>query len=503
MSKRPNILFILSDDHAVQAISALNRDGVQLNQTPHLDRLADEGGTFRNSFCNNSICTPSRASILTGKHSLQNGVLTLQDAIAKDQMTFAGLLKNAGYATALVGKWHLNNKPKDEDFDFWEVVPGQGSYYNPDYMTRQGMVRREGYVSDITTDRILAWLENGRDKEKPFLACLQFKAPHRPWMPAPRFYSLFDGHRFPEPETLHDDYSNRCEILKQNRMEIAKHMNWNSDLKVRDAGPNNHRLGNVPETHGEYEYDRMTPEQLAAWNVAYAEREAYVKNNVLTDEEFEDFAYQSYLKDYLSCVAAVDDNVGRALQYLDDRGLAEDTIVVYCADQGFYLGEHRWFDKRWIFEESMRMPLIVRWPGKIEGGTVYEPLVQNIDYAPTFLEACGVEIPGDMQGTSLLRVVEEGTEIHDELYYHYYMHGDHGVPAHDGIRTHRYKLIHFYTEKEFNLIDLERDPQELKSLHKDPAYEDVLSNMMARYEKAREIYHIPEENGPKGRFPQL
>ncbi len=500
--KRPNILFILSDDHAVKAISALNRTGQQFNQTPNLDRIAKEGAIFENSFCCNSICTPSRASILTGKHSLQNGVLTLQDALADDQVTFAGLLKASGYTTALVGKWHLHNNPKDEDFDFWEVLPGQGSYYNPDYITASGEVRREGYVTDLTTDSILDWLDKGRDKEKPFLACLQFKAPHRPWMPPARHYELYKGHTFPEPPTINDDYSKRCKVLRNNKMTMSKDMVWNNDLKVQDPGPNADRLHISGPKHSEYEWKRMTPEQLTAWDDAYRERNDYVKGRKLNDEEFKSVVYQSYLTDYLRCIAALDDNVGRALQYLDDHDLADNTIVVYCSDQGFYLGEHGWFDKRWIFEESMRMPLLVRWPGKIQPGTQYHQLVQNIDYAPTLLEACGVEVPDDMHGTSLMRIMEDDTDIHEELYYHYYLHNGHGVPAHDGIRDQRYKLIHFYTESEFNLIDLEKDPLELVSLHDDPAYTDILKNMKSRYWRAREVYDIPASHGPDWQAPE-
>lgn len=501
MTGRPNILFILSDDHAVQAISALNRNRVQLNQTPNLDRIADEGCIFENSFCCNSLCTPSRASILTGKHSLQNGVLTLTDALPDNQVTFPGLLRQAGYTTGIVGKWHLNCTPRD--FDFWEVLPGQGSYYNPDYITPAGTVRREGYVTDLTTDAMLNWLEHGRDMTKPFLACLQFKAPHRPWMPPPRHYHLYDGHAFPEPANLYDDYSNRCDVLKRNRMEIAKHMTWNTDLKVHEPGPNTDRLVMFPESHAEFEWNRMTSGQKKAWDAAYRARGEFVGSRTMSDQEFEAWAYQAYVTDYLRCVAAIDDNVGRALRYLDDSGLRDNTIVVYCSDQGFYLGEHRWFDKRWIFEESMRMPLMMRWPGRIRPRTVHSQLVQNIDYASTFLEACGVEVPTDLHGTSLLRVIDEDQIIHDDLYYHYYLHGEHGVPAHDGVRTMRHKLLHFYTQNEYNLFDLEDDPMEMRSVHADPAHAGVLADMMARYEKARERYEIPPEFGRGGKYARM
>jgi len=501
-SNRPNIVFILSDDHAVQAISALNPER-PLNRTPALDRLAREGGVFRESFCCNSICTPSRAAILTGKHSLQNGVLTLGDALADDQVTFPGLLKRSGYTTALVGKWHLNCDPRDGDFDFWEVLPKQGHYYNPDYKTRDGMIRREGYVTDISTDRMIEWLENDRDPAKPFLACLQFKAPHRPWMPPPRHYHLFDGHRFPEPPTLRDDYANRCAVLGKNEMTIARHMRFNTDLKVREPGPNADRLAMHTPKNAEWEWDRMTPAQLEAWEAAYRSRVEHVQSRRMTDSEFESWAYQTYITDYLGCVAALDDNVGRMLDWLDAQGLADDTIVVYCSDQGFYLGEHGWHDKRWIFEESMRMPLLVRWPGTIAPGSCYDALVQNIDYAPTLLEAAGLDAPPDMQGTSLLRLVDGAEAIHDDLYYHYYQHGGMGVPAHDGIRTKTTKLIHFYTEGEFNLFDLASDPFEMRSVHDDPAWAPTLSDMKARYHRARQRYAIPDEYGPGGRFSRL
>ncbi len=482
---------MMSDDHAVEAISALGKRG--LNHTPHIDRLAAAGVVFEESYCCNSICTPSRASILTGKHSLQNGVLTLRDALADDQVTFAGLLRDAGYQTAIVGKWHLHSDPKD--FDFWKVLPGQGKYYNPTYLTPEGEVTEHGYSEDLTTDTMLDWLRNSRDPDKPFMACCHFKAPHRPWMPPERHYHLFDDVVFPVPENLEDDYANRAECLKHNKLEIARHMNWNTDLKVHDPGPNRDRLNIVPHDHGEYEFDRMTPEQRNAWDKAYAKRQEDVQSRKMDDHEFTRWAYQTYLTDYLRCIQAIDDNVGRLLDWLEESGLAENTIVVYCSDQGFYLGEHGWYDKRWIFEESMRMPLIMRWPGKIEPGSRRRQLVQNIDYAPTFLEACGVDIPADMHGASLLRVIEDDQEIHDDLYYHYYMSGDHGVPAHDGVRTRRYKIVNFYETDEFNLFDLEQDPMEMVSLHNDPAHAEILQQMKERYYAARERWEIPAQFG--------
>ncbi|MGF1485473.1 MAG: sulfatase [Opitutales bacterium] len=490
-SSRPNILFLLSDDHAVQAISAL---GSRLNHTPHIDRIAAAGGVFDQSFCCNSICTPSRASILTGKHSFQNGVLTLRDAIDPAQNTFARQMRAAGYQTALAGKWHLHSEP--QDFDMWKVLPGQGKYYNPNYLVPGGTVREEGYSEDITTDTILNWLDH-RDRQRPWLACCQFKAPHRPWMPPPRHYNKFDDVEFPMPDNIRDDYANRASQLKENKMEIARHMNWNTDLKVIDPGPNRHRLNivNTDGQHGEWELDRMSDTQRAAWEKAYAARNEYVRTTELDDDAFLRFAYHAYLSDYLGCIQAIDDNVGRLLDWLEASGEADNTIVVYCSDQGFYLGEHGWYDKRWMFEESMRMPLIVQWPGKIAPGTRYDQLVQNIDYAPTFLEACGLDVPEEIHGTSLLRVIEDGTHIHDDLYYHYYMSGDHGVPAHDGVRTLEHKLIHFYERGEYNLFDLAKDPAEMASVHDDPSYADIFAEMKRRYFAARERWEVPAKHG--------
>ncbi|WP_269522564.1 sulfatase family protein [Coraliomargarita parva] len=492
MKKRPNILFMLSDDHAVGAISAC---GSKINQTPNLDRLANEGGVFNQSFCCNSICTPSRAAILTGKHSFQNGVLTLRHSLSPVPTTFIREMRNAGYETAIAGKWHLHCEP--QDFDFWKVLPGQGNYYNPEYLTAEGSVQEVGYSEDITTDTILDWIQNKRSQDKPFVACCHFKAPHRAWFPPLRHMEKYTKTTFPTPDNLADDYAGRSELLQKNEMMIARHLFWDTDLKVSDPGPNASRLDfkmkdgvvNDDELH------RMTPEERALWDEFIKRRESELQNEALDDEAFLEWVYQKYLADYLGCVASIDDNVGRLLDYLDEAGLAEDTIVVYCSDQGFYLGEHGWYDKRWMFEESMRMPLLMRWPDTIEPGSKFEQLVQNIDYAPTFLEAAGLETPADMHGTSLLRVVE-GQEIHEDLYYHYYMNRPHGVPAHDGVRTQRYKLIHFYTTGEYNLFDLEDDPTEMKSVHSDPAYAEILQAMKLRYEVARERFEIPNEFPP-------
>jgi len=491
--ERPNILFVLADDHACQAIGAY---GSVVNETPNLDRIAHGGAVFEESFCCNSICSPSRASILTGKHSHVNGQLAWEE-FDGSQTTYPKLLQAAGYATAIAGKWHLRSAPTG--FDYWQVLPGQGHYYNPDYRTPDGLVRREGYAPDITTGLILDWLDSGRDPGKPFAAMCHFKAPHRPWLPHPRFFELYADHDIPVPDSVFDDYEHRSVVLKHNKMQVNRDFFWEIDLKVKDPGPNRHRFL-PPEvwTFGPnaYEETRMTPEQREQWQAWNERRNGDISTRKYGDEELSAWALQRYLKDYLRCIAAIDENVGRLLDYLDDSGLAENTLVIYCSDQGFYLGEHGWFDKRWMFEESMWMPLLMRWPGRIAPNTRYGQMVQNIDYAPFLLEAAGLDVPDEMHGASILPVIRDGAEIHEALYYHYYDHGGHGVPRHDGVRTKRYKLVHFYSVPEFNLFDLQEDRHEMRSVHDDPAYAGVLAQMKGLYAELRERYEVPGEYGP-------
>ncbi len=491
--KKPNILFILSDDHACQAIGAY---GSIVNQTPNLDRIASEGGVFRQSFCCNSLCAPSRASILTGKHSHVNGQLTLGESFDGSQDTYPKLLQQAGYQTALVGKWHLNSEPTG--FDYWKILPGQGYYYNPDYITAEGTVRHEGFVTDLTTDFTLDWLQNQRDASRPFAMMCHFKAPHRPWQPAPRYFDLYEDAHIPEPPTLFDDYADRSDVLKQNEMQVSRDFYMDYDLKVLDAGPNADYFPKAtPGMLKGGERERMTDAQRAAWDAAYEPRNEVLRRKRLSHDEMTRWALQRYLKDYLRCIAGIDDNVGRLLDWLDESGLAEDTLVVYCSDQGFYLGEHGWYDKRWMFEESMRMPLLMRWPGVVEAGSVYEQMVQNIDYAPTLLEAAGIPVPEEMHGRSMLPVIREGKTIHTHLYYHYFDHGGHGVAKHDGVRNDRYKLIHFYTVPEYNLFDLQEDPHEMRSLHNDPAHAGLLAEMLTLYRQVRLQFQVPEQYGPE------
>ena len=472
-AKRPNILFIFSDDHAVQAISAY---GSKINKTPNIDRIADEGVIFRNSFCVNSICAPSRANILTGKHSHINGQLTNRDRFDGSQATFPQVLQKAGYHTAIYGKWHLKSEPTG--FDEWMVYPGQGHYYNPDYRTPEGIKRLIGYSVDLTTDLALDYLKSRTD-EQPFMLMCQFKAPHRQWLPGPKYHDLYADETIPEPETLFDDYQGRTSSAAQHKMGIDEHMVMTFDLMVPSEGTN--------------DWKRMTDAQKELWKSTYDARNKATQPENLTGKELVRWKYQRYIKDYLRCVAAVDENIGRLLEYLSESGLDENTIVIYCSDQGFYLGEHGWFDKRWMYEESLRMPLVMRWPGKVKPGTEVNEMIQNIDYAPTFMEIAGVTAPNDIQGHSLLPLLSEdgADDWRDSLYYHYYEHGFHGVPKHEGVRTDRYKLIHFYDVNEWELFDLEKDPQEMSSQYHNPEYTEIRKQLTKELNSLRAKYELP------------
>ena len=490
--KRPNILFVFSDDHANHAISAY---GSKINVTPNLDRIAKEGALFENSFCANSICGPSRACILTGKHSHKNGFLRNGNRFDGSQTTFPKLIQQVGYQTAIIGKWHLSSDPTG--FDHWEVLPGQGSYYNPDFIQMDGSRKRyQGYCTDIITDNALSWLKEKRDPDRPFMLMCQHKAPHRNWSPPPRYYDLYRDTDVPEPETLFDDYSGRSKLLKQNEMSLKSHFYWGHDMKFK--GDNL-----FPESfltlRGNGEYRRMTTEQKAAWDKAYEpENQAFIKKmqaGEMSDEDVLRFKYQRYIKTYLGCVQAVDDSVGQLLDYLDESGLAENTVVIYSSDQGFYLGDKGWYDKRWMFEESLQMPFLIRWPAVIDQGVKSRALIQNIDYGPTFLDMAGAEIPAEMQGQSMVPMLERqgspSAEWRDAIYYAYYENAAvHNVPVHDGVRTDRYKLMFFPRGREWNLFDLEKDPEELKSVHDDPKYDDIFAGLQQRYRDLRKFYEV-------------
>ncbi len=476
--KRPNILFIFSDDHAVKSISAY--DG-SLNQTPGIDRIAKEGAIFKNSFCANSICAPSRACILTGKHSHKNGQLGNWVRFDGSQFTFPQLMQKNGYATALIGKWHLKSDPTG--FDKWMVYPGQGRYYNPDYLTPEGKKQVMGYAPDVTTDLSIEWMKEQQKVGKPFVMMCQYKAPHRTWSPAPRHLNKYDDVTFPVPETFYDNFEGRNSDLPKHKMGIAKHMRMGYDLKVPQSMDND---------KGIFEMPRMTPEQKTAWKKAYdPKNKAFFEAN-LKGKELAEWKFQRYIKDYLRCVAAVDENVNRLQDFLKESGLEENTIVIYSSDQGFYLGEHGWFDKRWMYEESFRMPLVMKWPGKIKPGTVVNELVQNIDYAPTFLEACGIEIPEEIQGKSLLPIVtktDDKVDWRDALYYHYYdSPSEHGVAFQEGVRTDRYKLIRFYELNQWELYDLKTDKNETKNLYGNPEYSEIQKMMMKKLKEVKNNY---------------
>lgn len=501
--RQPNIVFIFSDDHALQAIGAY---GSQINQTPRIDQIARQGMVFDRSFCGNSICGPSRATVLTGKHSHLNGFMRNGDRFYGGQVTFPKLLQSAGYQTAVIGKWHLETNPTG--FDHWEILPDQGHYYNPDFIQMDGSRKRfAGYCTDLIGDKSLEWLKN-RDPNKPFLLMSQHKAPHRNWSPHPRHFGKHPLGSILPPETLFDDLANRSEMLKESEMSIAEHFYWGHDAKFH--GENefpDHFMSGI--NNGEYA--RMTESEKATWDAYYGpENDAFLQKlraGELTKEQITVWKHGRYMHDYLGCIAAVDENVGRVLDYLDENGLTENTIVVYASDQGFYLGEHGWYDKRWMFEESLGMPFLIRWPEVVKAGTRSEAMIQNIDYAPTFLEAAGITPPAEMQGTSIMPILQsEGTPPNDwrrEIYYAFYeSEGAHRVPQHDGIRSERYKAIYFPKSDEWNLFDLETDPQEMTSRHDDPDHQTILADLQQRYHALRKKYNVNSAVIPESRWQE-
>ncbi|MGB0767417.1 MAG: sulfatase family protein [Phycisphaeraceae bacterium] len=484
---RPNILFIFTDDHASQSISAY---GSRINQTPHIDRIANEGAIFLNSFCANSICGPSRASILTGLHAHANGFKDNTSRFDSSQQTFPKLLQKAGYNTAMIGKYHLWDTPKG--FDHWMILPGQGEYYNPDFITPDGKARIEGHCTNVVTDLGLDWLDNQRDRDKPFLLMLQHKAPHRTWMPAPEELPLYRDQDIPEPDTLFSKHEGKGPAAKEQMMEIDRHMFYAYDLYCpidKDEALYKYYEGKI---------GRLNEQQRAEWDKWYEpENEAFRKAKpTMSDKDIVRWKYQRYVKNYLRCIAGVDRNIGRVLKYLDEHPeLKDNTIVVYSSDQGFFLGENGWYDKRWMYEESLAMPLVVRWPGMIEPGTRIEALVQNIDYAPTFLEIAGTEPDTPMQGRSILDLFDSGAEPWREaIYYHYYEYQKfaHMVAPHYGIRTDRFSLMHFYLDKHdyWELYDLDKDPNQRKSVYTDPAYAETIKDLKKQLANLREQYQV-------------
>lgn len=491
--KKPNILFIMSDDHAYQAISAYSD---HLIKTPNIDRIANEGLLFTNACVTNSICAPSRATILTGKHTHINGKIDNNMPFDTTQVTFPQLFKKAGYQTAMFGKLHFGNNPKG--VDEFMILPGQGHYINPDFITPRGDTTITGYVTDIITDLTLGWLKDKRDKEKPFLMMYLHKAPHRPWWPSPEKFAEFTKKSFPEPPSLFDDYSNRGTAAKTAEMNLYQHMMYNHDSKVRPETIE--AMGLVEPQVKEFKngfygpYGRANADQKKQYDLVLEEINNDFKKHWpgMSFEEKMRWKFQRYMQDYLGTISSVDDNVGRVLDYLDESGLAENTVVVYTSDQGFYLGEHGWFDKRFIYDESFKTPLLIRWPNQIKPGTTNDEMVQNLDFAQTFLEIAGIDAPEDMQGESLLPLLRGNTEAwnRDAVYYHYYEYPSvHMVKRHYGIVTKKFKLVHFYYDvDEWELYDRIKDPQEMNNVYADPQYADVIKEMHEQLEALRIRY---------------
>ena len=489
---RPNILYIMSDDHAYQAISCY---GGGINKTPNLDRLAAQGVRFSNSFCTNSVCAPSRAVLLTGKYSHLNGVIDNVETFDGAQETFPKILQRGGYTTAVFGKWHLKSDPTG--FDYWNILPGQGLYYNPDFIEMGKRTRRPGYVTDLITDDCINWIRRQKSGT-PFCALLHHKAPHRNWMPDLKHLSMYEGEEIPLPGTFNDDYSTRSDAARLQEMRIADHLTLSTDLKFEPdtTGGSVSKEDRANLRDWGMMFRRLDEEQQKAWRAAYGPRNEAFRKSGLKGESLARWKYDRYIKDYLRCIASIDDNVGRVLDYLDQSGLAENTIVIYTSDQGFYLGEHGWFDKRFMYEESLRMPLLVRYPAEVRPRVSGE-MVLNLDFAPTFLDYAGASIPEEMQGESLRGVLQGKTpgDWRKSIYYHYYEYpGWHMVKRHYGVRTERFKLMHFYYDIDaWEMYDLQNDPHELNNIYADPRYAGTVAELKTELERLRRKYKDTDE----------
>ena len=499
---RPNILFVLSDDHAAHAISAY---GSKLNRTPNIDRLAADGVLFRNNFCGNALCGPSRATILTGLHSHANGFMRNGNLFDGAQRTFPQLLQQAGYTTAIFGKWHLESEP--QGFDTWAVLPGQGHYYNPDFETATGRVRKDGHVTDLTTSMAIEWLEHGRDADKPFVLMCQHKAPHREWMPAPQDLALYRDTTLPEPETLFDDYRDRIGAAAATEMQIDRDLYLHSDLMVEPTEAERTRARGK-DTWWDPMMTRLSDAQRTTFLAAFAAENAAFRRDPPKDQALVRWKLQRYLKNYLRCVAGVDRSVGQLLDWLDAHPVVKaNTIVIYSSDQGFFLGDHGYYDKRWMYEESLRMPLLLSWPGHVNGPREVTQLTQNIDFAPTFLDLAGAPVPESMHGKSLVPLLqgEQPADWRTAIYYHYYeSKATHQVPAHFGVRTSRHKLIRYY-EPEVDgveLFDLEKDPNELHSVADNPDYGELRLQLERQLQALRTQYDDTTGDLASGAFPR-
>ena len=502
LATRPNILFIMSDDHAYQAISAYSNT---LIQTPNIDRIGKEGMRFTNASVTNSICAPSRATILTGKHTHLNGKINNIMPFDTTQVTFPQLFKKAGYQTAMFGKLHFGNNPKG--VDDYMILPGQGNYINPEFITPKGNITITGYVTDIITDLTLDWLDKKRDTTKPFMMMYMHKAAHRAWWPSAEKMKEFSKKTFPEPETLFDDYANRGTAAKTAEMNLLYHMDYTQDSKIMPETIE--EMGGVEPKippiiyNGEYalkqSYNRLTEEQKIMYNPILDSINLDFKTHWkgMTEKEKMSWKYQRYMQDYLACVSSVDDNVGRVLDYIDKNDLAENTMIIYTSDQGFYLGEHGWFDKRFIYAESFKTPLLIKWPNQIKAGMTNDDMVQNLDFAQTFLEAAQIKAPEDMQGQSLIPLLKQEPKEwkRDAAYYHYYEYpGWHSVKRHYGMVTKEYKLAHFYYDiDEWELYDLKKDPKEMKNVFHDASYSEVVAKLKKQLVALRIKYQDSNE----------
>ena len=505
--KRPNIIFIMTDDHARQAISAYGHPISKLAPTPNIDRIAKEGALFKNNFCTNSICGPSRSVILTGKHSHLNGFKMNGDSFDGSQQTFPKLLQKAGYKTAMIGKWHLNGYP--QGFDYWNILNDQGNYYNPEFIKLKPQNESHkntiafdttvvtGYATDLITDYAIEYLEKVKKQKEPFLLMVQHKAPHRNWMPALRHLNLYDRTVFPLPETyftMHDGSS----ASKQQLQTIYRDMYEGHDLKMTVAKGSNELAQNPWKT----DFDRMTSEQRSIWDKAYQPKNDAMHNAHFSEKELAIWKGQRYLQDYLATVASVDEGVGKILDYLEANNLTENTIVVYTTDQGFYLGEKGWFDKRYMYEQSLSMPLLIKYPAGIKKGTEITALTQNLDFAETFLDYANIAIPKEMQGKTLKPLLERNTsneDFRDAIYYHYYdFPAFHMVKKQYGVRTKRYKLIHFYDDiDEWELYDLKKDPDEIKNLINDKSYDGIKKQLLVTLKSLQKEYQVTNKEFEK------
>ncbi len=502
---KPNILFIFSDDHALRTIGAYNPS---FDGTPNIDRLAESGAVFTRSYCGNSICQPSRATVLTGKHSHMNGVLINGSEWNSKQQVFTRLLGKSGYQTAMIGKWHMHPYPTDE-FDYHKTLTahrGQGRYYNPAFVADDGrIVIENGYSTDIIASESIEWMNN-RDKKRPFLMMCQFKAPHTNVMPPLRNLGMFRDKDVEIPSTYFDDFENRSEYLKHTWMSMHG-MKSPEVLKITPPA-GEYKIPNKPhgperDFKGDYKFlAEMTEDQRKVWLENYdPQNDDYrrrVASGELTGTKLVEYRYQRYVKDYLRVVAAVDENVGRLLDWIDESGLAENTIVIYSSDQGFFLGEHGLSDKRLMYEETLRMPFLIRWPGHIKPGQRIDAMIQNIDYAPTMLDAAGLDVPADMQGKSLVPLFDGKVpeDWRDSIYYHYYQNSAYNLPKIEGVRNDSYKLIRYYDHlkltigEQWELFDLEKDPQEMKSEYNNPEYAEIRKRMLDELNSLRKQYDV-------------